>query len=115
MSRVTERRRCQMAGAASRLAEKPRTIRNLAAAGKIPGAAKISGTWSFDIDLLDALVSERMKACQVASARRQRVATGGTAFSMAGFSVPAAKTSDGHYAQTIQRLRNVAARRNTPA
>ena len=113
MSRSTERRRCKIDGAVSRLGLEARTVRDMAAAGEIPGAAKPRGVWTFDIALLDAFVSEKEReACQNAThARPLKAASGGTAFSTAGFR-PAAKTSNGHYAQTIQKLRQAAGRPN---
>jgi len=110
------RKRCKMAGAVSRLAEEARTIRDMAARGEIPGAAKLRGVWSFDIQLLDAFVAEkeRQTCLNATHARPLPAASGEMAFSMAGYK-PAAKTSNGHYEQTIQRLRQAAERRNETA
>ena len=102
-------RRCQMDGALERLGGSARTIRDMAAAGQIPGAAKFRGVWSFDIALLDAYVAEKEREACLSSARRQRVATGVKAPSGVEFK-PAARITDGHYAQTIQKLRSAAAR-----
>jgi hypothetical protein len=94
--------------AVSILGKEARTVRALAAKGKIPGAAKIGGTYTFNLELLDTYVSSKeQELCQ--SARRRQVVSGGTGYSTVGYK-PAAKTSNGHYAQTIQRLREVAAR-----
>jgi hypothetical protein len=117
MSRTApERKRCKMSGAVSRLAEEPRTIRDMAARGEIPGAAKMRGVWSFDIALLDAFVSdkERQTWQSASHARPLRDVSGGTVSSMGAYR-PQAATSNGHYGQTIQRLRQAAARRNEPA
>jgi hypothetical protein len=105
-----------MAGAVSRLAEEPRTIRDMAARGEIPGAAKLRGVWSFDIILLDAFVAEKERqTCQNAShARPLPAVSGEMAFSTAGYR-PAATTSSGHYEQTIRKLRQAVERRNEPA
>jgi len=84
----------------------------MAAAGEIPGAAKFRGTWTFDVALLDAFVSEKERETCQNSRRPQRDVTGGTAFSMAGFSFQTARTTDGHYKQTIQKLRENAAKRS---
>ena len=110
------RRRCKMDGAVARLAEAPRTIRDMAARGEIPGAAKIRGAWSFDIALLDAFVAEKERqAWQNATAARPLPAVSGAmGRSMAGYR-PGAQTSNGHYAQTIQRLRQIAVKRNDHA
>ena len=93
----------------------PRTIRDMAARGEIPGAAKIRGVWSFDIALLDAFVSEKERqTCQSAiHARPLRAASGGLVSSTVA-SKPPGKTSNGHYERTIQRLRQVVAKRNGP-
>ena len=54
-----------MDGAVSRLGVEPRTIRDMAVAGEIPGAAKFRGVWSFDIALLDSFVSDKEReTCQ---------------------------------------------------
>jgi hypothetical protein len=107
-------RRCKIAAAVEILGETPRTIRNHAAAGKIPGAAKPFGTWTFDIALLHAFVAEKEKErCQ--NGPRPRVdAIGGKAPFGAEYR-PAGATSDGHFARTIQKLRQSAARRNAGA
>lgn len=114
--KAVEKRRCKMDGAVSRLAEEPRTIRDMASRGDIPGAAKLRGVWSFDIALLDAFVSDKEKqTCQNAlHARPLRDASGATGRSTAGFK-PQAATSSGHYGQTIQRLRLAAGRPNGTA
>src|SRR4051794_20029334 len=104
-----------MDGAVARLGGKPRTIRDMAAAGEIPGAAKFRGVWSFDIALLDAFIAEKERETCQNSLKPRRAAIGGTAFSMAGFKSPAAQTSDGHYAQTIQKLRLAAGRQRETA
>jgi ribosomal protein S14 len=103
--------RCKIEGAVEILGERPRTIRHQAQAGKIPGAAKMFGTWSFDVALLRAFVAEREKiACQ-ASGRPRGAVTGAKASCGEEFR-PAGRTSAGHYAQTIQRLRASAAQRS---
>ena len=109
MSRTVERKRCKIAGAVSRLAEAERTIRDMAARGEIPGAAKIRGVWSFDIALLDAFVAEKERqAWQNATTVRPLRAASGAMGRSTGAYRPAAKTSSGHYGQTIQRLRHSA-------
>lgn len=112
MTRAIERSRCKIDGAVARLGLEPRTVRDMAAAGEIPGAAKFRSNWTFDVALLDAFVSEKERETCQNSRRPQGVATGGTAFSMAGFSFPTAKTTDGHYKQTIQKMRENAAKRS---
>lgn len=116
MSGRPDRKRCKIGEAVCILEEKPRTVRDMAAAGEIPGAAKIRGTWSFDTAKLHQLVAEKERAtCQSAlNARPRRAVSGGAARSTAGYK-PAAATSNGHYGQTIQRLRQAAAKQNAPA
>lgn len=103
--------RCKIDGAVEILGGTARTIRHQAQAGKIPGAAKPFGEWTFDVAMLRAFLAQKEKeACQ-ASGKPQRAAIGAKASSGAEFK-PAARTSGGHYAQTIQRLRLSAAQRN---
>jgi hypothetical protein len=115
MSRSTvERRRCKIEGAEEILGEKARTIRTKAAAGLIPGAAKPFGTWTFDVALLHAFVAEKEKETCQSHRGPQRAVTGVKAPFGAAFK-PGAVTSDGHFAQTIQKLRASAARRSAGA
>lgn len=107
-----DRRRCKIAGAVARLGIEPRTVRDMAAGGEIPGAAKFRGVWSFDIALLDLFIAEKEReACQN-SLKPRRAVIGGTASSTAAFSYPVAVTTDGHYRRTIQKLRESAAKRS---
>ena len=86
MSRITApRNRCKIDGAVTRLGLEPRSIRNMAAAGKIPGAAKFGDIWTFDVAMLDAFVSEKERETCLNSQRRQRGVTGGRASSGVGF------------------------------
>jgi hypothetical protein len=101
---VLARSRCKIDGAVARLGLEPRTVRNMAAAGDIPGAAKFGDTWTFDIVMLDTLVSEKERETWQNSRMPRRVATGVRASSGGGFR-PGAATTDGHFAQTIQKLR----------
>ena len=72
--------------------------------GEIPGAAKYGGLWTFDIVLLDAFVSEKERETWQNGQKPLRDATGGKARS--GVVVrPGVGTTDGHFAQTIQKLR----------
>lgn len=107
----TKSNRCKVDGAVEILGERSRTIRHQAQAGNIPGAAKMFGTWTFDVALLRAFVAQREReACQ-SSARPRGAVTGAKASSGVEFK-PAGRTSVGHYGQTIQKLRNAAARAN---
>jgi len=98
------RSRCKIDGAVARLGLEPRTVRNMAAAGAIPGAAKFGDTWTFDIAVLDAFVLEKERETCPSSRRPQRGATGERVPFGAGYR-PGAATTDGHFAQTIQKLR----------
>ena len=105
MSRVAApRSRCKIDGAVARLGLEARTVRRLAAAGGIPGAAKIGDAWTFDIAKLDAFVSEKERETCQNGLKPQRAVTGGRIPSGVGFK-PGAATTDGHFAQTIQKLR----------
>ena len=76
----------------------------MAVAGKIPGAAKFGDTWTFDVVLLDAYVSEKERETWQNSRRPPQAATGGRAPSGGGYK-PGAATTVGHFALTIQKLR----------
>jgi hypothetical protein len=113
----TARKRIKTARAVSILGLEARTGRDMALRGEIPGAAKPRGIWTFDLALLEAYNADRERiACQKASEGRrlQGVVSGATISSMAGFK-PAAPTSNGRYAQTIQALRKLAGQRSAPA
>jgi hypothetical protein len=99
--------------AASILGKHPRTVRSMASRGKIPGAAKIEGTWTFNLETLRTFVSSKERE-QWQGAKHQRVVFGGAKCSGAGFK-PAVATSNGHYGQTIQGLLQAAAKSTTPA
>ena len=111
MSSLAQRRRCKIEHAEEILGEKARTIRTKAAAGLIPGAAKPFGTWTFDVALLHAFVAQKEKETCQSDRRPQRAVTGGRAPFGGGYR-PGAATTDGHFAQTIQKLRANAARKN---
>src|SRR4051794_3157957 len=107
------RTRVKIARAVSILGLEPRTVRDMALRGEIPGAAKPRGIWTFDLALLEKYNREREAAvCQ--NARHLKAVSGGTACSMAAFR-PGAATTSGHYEQTIQRLHEAAAKRNVTA
>jgi hypothetical protein len=99
--------------AASILGKHPRTVRSMAGRGKVPGAAKIEGTWTFNIETLRDFVSSKERELWQ-SVRPQRAVSGGAKCSGAGFR-PAVATSSGHYGQTIQGLLQVAAKSTMPA
>ncbi|WP_036010563.1 helix-turn-helix domain-containing protein [Bradyrhizobium yuanmingense] len=111
------RKRVKIAQAVSILGLEPRTVRDMAARGEIPGAAKPRGIWTFDAALLDQYNQAReTEICQRANeaGKLQRVVSGAVTSSTAAFR-SAAKTSNGHYGQTIQKLRRLAAERSGTA
>jgi hypothetical protein len=105
------KKRVKTAWAASILGIEARTVRDMAQRGEIPGAAKLRSIWTFDLVLLEQFNSECERAACQNARRHQRVVSGVTGCSMAAFK-PAAATSNGRYAQTIQSLRLLAAQRN---
>src|SRR6202521_636144 len=50
-----------------------RQIQSMAATGRIPGAAKLGGIWTFDPAKINAWIKAQEQACQRSS---QRIATG---------------------------------------
>jgi len=105
-----ETERAPIQAACAILGKQDRTVRALASSGQLPGAAKIGGAWTFNLVKLRAYVDfKEREACQ--NARPQRAVSGAVKRSGGAFK-PAAVTSSGHYAQTIQRLRQAADRRN---
>ena len=111
---MSRRNRCKIDGAVARLGVEARTVRDMAAAGQIPGAAKLRGSWTFDVALLDAFISEKERETCLNSQRPRRAVTGVMAPSGGGYK-PGAQTSGGHYAQTIQKLRQSVVKRSETA
>jgi Helix-turn-helix domain len=72
-----------------------RTVQDLAARGEIPGAAKIGGRWTFDIEKLRRLVRQRERETWQ-SGKRRPDATGGAVPSGRGLRYADAK-SDGRW------------------
>jgi hypothetical protein len=105
------RKRVKTARAVSLVGIDARTLRDMAQRGEIPGAAKFRSIWTFDLVLLEQFISERERVACENARRHQRVVSGGTVSSMAAFK-PAAATSSGRYAQTIQSLRLLVAQRS---
>lgn len=90
-----------------------RTIQALAAAGKIPGAAKLGGQWSFDERRLRGWVSEQeMEPWQ--DDRPRRAATGGATHSGRG-KWSRVSSDDGAYEQAMRRLLHAGARKTSNA
>jgi hypothetical protein len=70
--------------AVSILGKHERTIRAMAGRGELPGAARIGGTWTFNLESLRAYVSSKeLEVWQ--SARPQRAVSGGAKCSGAGY------------------------------
>jgi hypothetical protein len=87
-----------------------RTVQALAAAGKLPGAAKIAGSWTFDLRKLRAYVADREMACQdAASATPRKIAIGATASCMAALR-SVGSSDDSAYAQAMSMLRRPGSR-----
>jgi hypothetical protein len=62
-------RRIQSSDAATMLGVSRRTTQEMAARGKLPGAAKIGDVWTFDPDALASFVRERECAAKVDRSR----------------------------------------------
>ena len=95
--------RVSIARAAVILGPPVRTVQALAARGEIPGAAKIGGRWTFDIEKLRRLVRQRERETWQ-NGRRRPDATGGQIPSGRGLRFAGAK-SDGRFTQVTRRLR----------
>lgn len=111
------RQRVKIADAVAMLGLEARTVRDMAQRGEIPGASKPRGIWTFDRALLEQFNREcEAAACQRAqdAQRLQQGVSGVVTSSTAGFRSPAA-TSNGLYAQTIQKLRQHAAKPSVTA
>jgi hypothetical protein len=89
--------------AAAILGPPMRTLQALAARGEIPGAAKLGGRWTFDIEKLRRLVRQRERETWQSGKPRPDV-TGGAIPSGHGLKFVGAK-SDGRFTQVTQRLR----------
>lgn len=94
-----------MPGAIEILGESERTIRSKAAAGLIPGAAKLFGTWSFDVALLHAFVSQKER--ETSQKRR-------TFRPVAVTSAIPGSPGDTDFAKVIRKLRLAAKKREKP-
>ena len=95
--------RVSMEKAAAILGSPVRTVQDLAARGEIPGAAKIGGRWTFDIEKLRRLVRQRERETWQ-SGRRRPDATGAAVPSGRELRFAGAK-SDGRFTQVTRRLR----------
>ncbi|BAL75964.1 hypothetical protein S23_27520 [Bradyrhizobium cosmicum] len=116
MSQPLARQRIKVADAVALLGLEARTIRDMAQRGEIPGAAKPRGVWTFDLALLEDYQRRcEETACQRAADLRPRPAVSGVVTSSTAASRSVARTSNGHYGQTIQKLRALAAARSATA
>jgi hypothetical protein len=99
--------------AVSILGYEPRTVRAKAARGLLPGAAKMDGSWTFDLVKLRNYVA--FKETEVCQSVRHLQAVSGAGTSYGAVSRPQGATKSGHYTQTIQRLRELAGKRTAIA
>lgn len=89
-------------GAVAILGVPARTVQALAAAGELPGSAKIGRRWTFDEAALRRWVAEKEReTCRSEMPRRTAI---GAAMSCGGASRSAARNSDGAYEQAMRRL-----------
>ena len=100
------RSRVKTAQAVALLGVEPRTVRDMAMRGEIPGAAKLRGIWTFDLALLEQLIQENESTVQHNARQARNVSVGGM--------MPAANryrpepTSGDRCGQVIDRLRKLA-------
>jgi hypothetical protein len=104
-----KRERGKIAEAEAILGLGRRDIQIKAARGALPGAVKLFGSWTFDLDMLrDFVRQEELRQCQQRD-KRLPVATGAVIPSGAALRSTVA-TSDGRYRQIIRKLQRSAAR-----
>ena len=102
--------RIQLKDATPLLGLPERTVRAMAACGEIPGAARLRGRWTFNLEKLRRYIAfKEAEACQGASPRR---AVSGAAARSGAASRLKVATSNGLYAQTIQKLQSAGTRSN---
>jgi len=87
-----------------------RTVQAMAAAGRIPGAAKPGRRWTFDLDVLRRWIKQEEKK-RWQSDERRPIAIG-AAGSFGGVSRLPARSTDGAYARAMARLQSGASRRS---
>lgn len=98
------RRRVKTAEAVSLTGLEPRTIRDMAALGQIPGAAKPRGIWTFDLDLLKLFVRDsETQVRQNAKVRQHLVGKSSSSKKYNPMS-----TSTEKYTQVIKQIRAAA-------
>lgn len=97
--------RVRMAEACAITGKASRAIQDMAATGKIPGAAKIGGEWTFNELTLRRWV-ERLEStpCQEPDGGRPRLIRFGGGASCGAGSRSAARTASGRYEQTMRKL-----------
>ena len=97
--------RVKMVDAVAITGKAARALRTAAAAGKIPGATKLIGEWTFDLVALRAWTKspQREQASPCASAKPPRTASG-SAMSSGGARRSTARKGDGRYERTIRTL-----------
>jgi hypothetical protein len=110
MKRVAERVPIEQAAAI--LGSPDRTVQDLAARGKIPGAAKIGGRWSFDVAKLRRLIKQRERETWQ-NGKRRPDATGGEISSGAKLRL-AGSAAGGRLTRMIQQSRKRVAKLAKP-
>jgi hypothetical protein len=108
MERIDKHRAAQL------LACPPRVVVAMAAAGKLPSAAKLTGEWSFDeVRLRDYIHAKETEACLSRSGRPQDAIGAVKLSGVAPLRV--ASSSAGLLTQTMRQLRKRVARPATSA
>jgi hypothetical protein len=97
------------------LGRKKRIIENKAAMGEIPGAVKVWGRWTFDLEKLRAMVRDREKQQCAENIRRHQAAAIGVAIPSTRALGSKAGLSDGRFTQVTRKLRRSAVRRESNA
>ena len=90
-----------------------RTAQVMAARGDLPSAAKIGRRWSFNEQAIRAWLEQKEIECQSDVGHRPTPIGGVMSFGV-GFGSRANRLTNGHLAQTIQKLRRDASRSEKP-
>src|SRR6186997_1173007 len=101
--------RVKIAQAVAITGKSERALQAMALAGKVPGAAKIGGEWTFDEATLRSWVKELEELTQCLA--RPLPMRSGAARSYGAGSRSRAKSIGGAYEQTMQKLRSLGSRR----
>ena len=106
-----KRERGDIDDAVSILGRKKRIIQAKAAMGKIPGAVKLWGRWTFDLELLGAMVHDEGKWQWAENIRKHQAAVFGAARPSTVGLASRVASSSGRFTQVTRRLRQNAGRR----